>query len=44
MKISEPCPNCKNPDPLIPRMEDGSCGVCGGTGVIEWEETGYKVL
>jgi len=41
--IKESCPNCKNPDKDIPPMEDGSCGVCGGTGEIEWREVGRIV-
>jgi len=42
-ELREKCPNCANPDKDIPRMKDGSCGVCAGTGSIVWKETGLKV-
>lgn len=38
--MKEKCPNCKTPDPAIKPCADGSCGVCGGSGVIEWKEVG----
>lgn len=37
MKLIEDCPNCKNLDPAIEPMPNGDCGVCGGTGKIEWK-------
>lgn len=41
--LIEDCPNCKEPNPEIEPMPNGECGVCGGTGKIEWKETGYKI-
>jgi hypothetical protein len=38
--IIEKCPNCKDPDPAINPMPDGSCGVCAGTGKIIWKPVG----
>jgi hypothetical protein len=34
------CPNCIEPDENIQPMPDGSCGVCGGKGYIEWKKVG----
>jgi hypothetical protein len=40
--IPDVCPNCKETDPVmkIKPMDDGSCGVCGGLGLIFWKEVG----
>jgi hypothetical protein len=38
--IKEPCPNCQEPNPDIEQMPDGSCGVCSGSGEIQWRAIG----
>lgn len=38
--LIEKCPNCTEPDENIKPMPDGSCGVCGGKGYIEWKKIG----
>jgi DnaJ-class molecular chaperone len=36
------CPNCtgEEPENNIEPNEDGSCGVCSGTKMIEWKKVG----
>jgi hypothetical protein len=41
--VKEFCPNCIDPDPEISPMPNGYCGVCGGTGIIVWKDTGYRI-
>ena len=41
-KLIEQCPNCINPNPAI-KIYKGKCGVCGGTGKIEWKNIGIKI-
>lgn len=38
--LIEKCPNCTEQDENIKLMPDGSCGVCGGKGYIEWKKVG----
>lgn len=38
--LIEKCPNCTEQDENIKPMPDGSCGVCGGKGYIEWKKVG----
>lgn len=42
-ELYEECPNCIEPDPIIDKMPDGSCGVCGGKGFIIWIPIGKLV-
>lgn len=41
--LIEKCPNCIEQDENIKSMPDGSCGVCGGKGYIEWKKVGKLI-
>lgn len=41
--LIEKCPNCIEPNENIKPCKDGSCGVCGGKGYIEWEKVGKLI-
>jgi hypothetical protein len=43
-RLIESCPNCKRPDPDIKPTAEGKCGACGGTGKIEWKDTGIRFV
>lgn len=41
--IKDKCPNYEENDPNIELMEDGSCGVCAGSGYIILKDTGLRI-